>query len=162
MDKELLDIYKNGNYIVRIYSDGTKIKSSKDDKFIADFPDSIDLKITNYCDLNCPMCHEKSSTDGFEGDLNSSFLNSLHRGTELAIGGGNPLSHKKLLPFLVKMKRKKVICNLTLNEKHFLKHKSGIDFKSFGSFTFESSSHPPKIMSPFNFTPSFKITEFKE
>lgn len=120
---KLLASYLNGNYVVRLYEDGTKIKDTKDDKFVASFPDSMDVKITNYCDLNCPMCHEVSSVDGKEGDLNSKFLSSLKKGVELAIGGGNPLSHKDLIPFLKKMRDKGVICNLTINEKHLLKNK---------------------------------------
>ncbi len=121
---ELLSSYKNGNYTVKLYSDGTKIKETDDDSFVAEFPDSIDIKITNYCDLFCPMCHEKSSIDGKEGNLESSFLESLPSGIELAIGGGNPLSHSGLLPFLEKMKKRGIICNLTVNEKHLIKNKS--------------------------------------
>ncbi len=120
---KLLARYLNGNYVVRLYEDGTKIKDTRDDKLIASFPDSMDVKITNYCDLNCPMCHEMSSTLGKEGDLNSEFFSSLERGVELAIGGGNPLSHKDLVPFLERMKERGIICNLTINEKHLLKNK---------------------------------------
>lgn len=118
----LLAKYKNGNYIVKLYEDGTKIKETQEDKFIADFPDSIDLKITNYCDLNCKMCHENSSTDGKHAGFEHNFLNTLKAGTELAIGGGNPLSHPNLIEFLSKMKAQKVICNLTVNETHFQKN----------------------------------------
>lgn len=127
MKKKLLASYLNGNYVVRLYEDGTKIKDTNDDKFIASFPDSIDLKITNYCDLNCPMCHEMSSISGKEGNLNSEFLMSLKKGSELAIGGGNPLSHKDLIPFLKRMKDRGVICNLTINEKHLITNKALVE-----------------------------------
>ena len=119
---KLLACYLNGNYRVKLFEDGTKVKETTEDCFRASFPDSIDLKITNYCDLNCPMCHELSSSSGKEGNLNSEFLNSLKKGTELAVGGGNPLSHKDLLSFLKRMKDKGIICNLTVNEKHLLKN----------------------------------------
>lgn len=122
-NRKLLARYKNGNYTVRLYDDGTKIKSTLDDEFDADFPDSVDLKITDYCDMNCPMCHESSSVSGCHADLSSHFLDTFFAGTELAIGGGNPLSHPDLLPFLNKMKQKGVICNLTVNEKHLLANK---------------------------------------
>jgi len=118
----MLAYYKNGNYLVKLYRDGTKIKQTKDDFFRADFPDSIDLKITNYCDLNCPMCHEKSTKRGKHADLDKPFLNTLQRGTELAIGGGNPLSHPQILPFLQRLKKQGIICNLTVNERHFLQN----------------------------------------
>lgn len=117
---ELLTTYKNGNYQVKLYDDGTKIKTANDGFFNAEFPDSIDLKITNYCDMNCPMCHENSSLDGAHADLDLDFIDTLPSGIELAIGGGNPLSHPKLLEFLIKLKEKNVITNLTVNEKHLL------------------------------------------
>lgn len=123
MPKKLLSYYKNGNYTVRLYSDGTKMKETLANSFVAAFPDSIDLKITDYCDANCPMCHEMSSENGKHANLNAPFLKTLKRGTELAIGGGNPLSHPDLISFLEKMKSQGVICNLTVNEKHFLKDK---------------------------------------
>lgn len=125
--RALLARYKNGNYVVRLYNDGTKIKSTLYDDFLADFPDSIDLKITDYCELNCPMCHEGSSANGRHADLNNPFLDGIRAGTELAIGGGNPLSHPDLLPFLAKMKRKGVVCNLTVNERHFLTNRALIE-----------------------------------
>lgn len=118
-----LATYKNGNYTVRLYTDGTKIKSTPDDDFAAAFPDSIDLKITDYCDMRCPMCHENSSPEKGHGDVGVPFLQTLHRGTELAIGGGNPLSHPKLAQLLQSMKERGVICNLTVNEAHFLQSK---------------------------------------
>ncbi len=124
---KLIAWYRNGNYTVRLFSDGTKIKSTKYDKFIAKFPDSMDLKITDYCDMNCPMCHEKSSVNGKAGNLNEEFLSTLKWGTELAIGGGNPLSHPDLIPFLERMKDRGVICNLTVNEAHLIKDRSLID-----------------------------------
>ncbi len=121
MEKELLFKYHNGNYEVLLYSDGTKIKRTDEDFFRADFPDSIDLKITDYCDGNCPMCHENSSTNGKHASLDAPFLKTLKRGTELAVGGGNALAHPHLIPFLEQMKEQGVVCNITVNERHLLK-----------------------------------------
>ena len=45
----LLGEYQNGNYTVKIYNDGTKIRETNDDVFVASFPECIDLKITNNC-----------------------------------------------------------------------------------------------------------------
>ncbi len=124
---KLLNEYTNGNYKVQIYEDGTKIKTTDDDEFIADFPDSMDMKITNYCDMNCPMCHEKSTVDGQHAQLNQKFFDTLRAGTELAIGGGNPLSHPELIPFLERMQKQGIICNITVNEVHLLNNKSLIE-----------------------------------
>lgn len=112
--------YKNGNYTVSLFSDGTKIKRTPFDRFEAEFPDSIDLKITDRCDMGCAMCHESSSVLGRHGDLSAPFLDTLRSGTELAIGGGDPLAHPRLLWFLERMGERGVICNLTVNEKHLL------------------------------------------
>ena len=49
-------------------------------------------------------CHEQSGPHGVHGDLNNPLLDTLHPYTELAIGGGNPLEHPDLIPFLQKMK----------------------------------------------------------
>lgn len=56
---ELMNTYTNGNHTVRIYSDGTKIKETidpNDDHFTYEFPESFDLKITDYCDAGCTYC----------------------------------------------------------------------------------------------------------
>ena len=156
-ESPLLKRYRNGNYTVRIYEDGTKERFTPEDEFKPEFPESIDLKITDRCDLLCPMCHESSSPDGEEGDLSLHFLYSLPEGMELAIGGGNPLSHPGLVDFLKEEKRRGVIANLTINETHLLLHAPfvsslieqglihglGISLNRFDERTFDfASSHP--------------------
>lgn len=119
----ILGQYQNGNYSVTILSDGTKIRENNLDFFDAEFPESMDIKITNVCDMGCPMCHEDSKPNGKHGDiLNLPFLDSLHEFTELAIGGGNPLSHPDFIPFLHLLKERKLIANVTVNEVHFMKN----------------------------------------
>ena len=44
---KILGAYKNGNYHVCIMDDGTKIRSNDLDFFKAEFPVSMDIKITN-------------------------------------------------------------------------------------------------------------------
>lgn len=115
----LLGYYKNGNYTVSLYSDGTKIRENDLDNLTPNFPENIDLKITNYCDAGCLYCHEDSTKLGLHGDLSVDFINTLSPFTELAIGGGNPLDHPSLLPFLYKLKERNIIANLTINQIHF-------------------------------------------
>lgn len=129
---KLLGKYKNGNYSVLIFDDGTKVRYAMDlkdnDEFIAEFPESFDCKITDYCDARCPMCHENSSIKGKHGDImNQKFIDTLKPYTEIAIGGGNPLSHPDLIPFLTKLKNKNIIVNLTVNQKHFIDQLNLID-----------------------------------
>lgn len=117
----VLGTYKNGNYVVTILSNGTKIRETEADEFNADFPENIDIKITNRCDMNCPMCHENSYEGGQHGDImNAKFIETLHPYTELAIGGGDALSHPDLVPFLEKLRAKNIIPNLTVNQHHFM------------------------------------------
>ena len=113
--------YRNGNYTVTLDTKtGTKIRENDLDFFEADTVESMDIKITNYCDMGCKMCHENSSPLGQHGDiLGPSFLDKLHPYTELAIGGGNPLEHPDLYEFLVKCKERKFIPSMTINQKHF-------------------------------------------
>lgn len=120
----LLHKYLNGNVLVSIYDDGTKIQKWPDDESPKPiFPNSFDLKITNYCDLGCKFCHEMSTVKGEHGDLvlMAKLVEELPMGTEIAIGGGNPLDHPGLLSFLERCKELGLICNLTINFNHLEK-----------------------------------------
>jgi molybdenum cofactor biosynthesis enzyme MoaA len=117
-----LGSYTNGNSRVSIYSDGTKIRETDDDEFNEVFPENIDLKITNRCDMGCPMCHENSYPDGEHGLLGVKFIDTLRPHTEISIGGGNALCHPQLTEFLIGLKQRQVIANLTVNQVHFMKH----------------------------------------
>lgn len=117
---KLIGSYKNGNYITSIFDDGTKVRATKDDSFIPDFAENMDIKITDYCDMGCKFCHEGSGVHGNHGDiLNASFIDTLHPFQEVAIGGGDATSHPDLIPFLKRLKEKRVIANLTVNQYHF-------------------------------------------
>ena len=115
--------YKNGNYTVSLnILDGTKIRQNNLDYFEPDTVESFDYKITNKCDRNCEQCHEASSNFGKHGDiLSPSFLDKLHPYCEIAIGGGNPLTHPDLDAFLLKCKERRHIPSMTVNQIHFEK-----------------------------------------
>lgn len=114
----LLHLYQNGNYDVKIYSDGTKVRTTEDDEFIAQFPENIDCKITNKCDMGCAFCHENSVIDGLHGNINHPILSTLHPGQEIAIGGGNIFEHPDFEEFLIRLKDLGVISNITVNQYH--------------------------------------------
>jgi len=117
----LIGKYQNGNYTVSIFDDGTKIRENDLDFFEAEFPESMDLKITNKCHNGCAFCHENSTCDGKHGDImSSSFIDKLHPYTEIAIGGGNPLEHPDLVPFLEKLKTLKMIPSMTIRQNDFM------------------------------------------
>lgn len=114
---------KNGNYMMFIdLETGTKIRKNNLDCFIPEKPESMDIKITNKCDMGCAFCHENSTSDGLHGDImNLKFIETLLSYTELALGGGNPLTHPDLVPFLEKCKSLKLIPSMTINQVHFMK-----------------------------------------
>lgn len=111
--------YTNGNTTVTILEDGTKIREFENSPKIV-HPESIDVKITDYCDMGCLYCHESSTKNGLHGDLAKllEIIEKLPAGVELAIGGGNPLSHPNLIAFLKSLKMQGIIANITVNQGH--------------------------------------------
>lgn len=116
----LLGIYENGNANVAIFADGTKITQTDESDFDYEFANNIDIKITDYCQHKCPFCFEGSTEEGKHGDLDHPILKTLKPYQEIAIGGGNPLKHSDLIPFLKQMKGQKVITNMTINQIDFM------------------------------------------
>lgn len=125
--------YQNGNYMVSIdLANGTKTRENDLDFFKADFPECCDYKITNCCPFgNCQFCHENSTPNGKHGDIlgeqGIKVLESFHEYTELAIGGGDPLSHPDLIPFLRKCKELNLIPNMTVHQFAFMKNQELIE-----------------------------------
>lgn len=116
---QVLHSYTNGNTKVVLFEDGSK-ERTYDGVALPVHPESIDIKITNYCDAGCSFCHEKSTVAGQHGDLDklAEVLASLPAGVEIALGGGNPLSHPDLMPFLKKAQAQGLVVNITINQKH--------------------------------------------
>ena len=116
--------YTNGNVQVFInVQDGTKIRTTMDDEFDAAFPESVDMKITNRCNMGCVMCHEGSTPDGEHADLSNldkTFLSTMRPHTEIAIGGGAATSHPQIEEFLEYLKGKEILANITVHEKELL------------------------------------------
>lgn len=117
-------IYRNGNYLVRISEDGSKSYTT----FIAwedykpEFPDSLDVKITNRCSGGCPFCHENSNPEGKDADLDrlEKVLYTLpeHTPIEIALGGGNICEFgdiPKLVKFISGLKSRGFNISITQN-----------------------------------------------
>ena len=119
---KILGKYRNGNYNVTIMDDGTKIRETEEEDFIPAFAENCDVTITNRCDGGCPWCYMGCTPNGKHADLLSQpWINTLHPYTELAING-NDLTHPQLIEFLHLLKDKKIIANLTVHQKHFMKN----------------------------------------
>lgn len=90
------EYYLNGNYMVFYDYGDRQIKRCLriGEDFKAEFPDSIDLKITNKCSHGCLYCHENSVSEGASFNLDHTIetLRQLPKyPIEIAIGGGNVL-----------------------------------------------------------------------
>jgi len=124
---EVLTRYTNGNYKVILLKNGTKIRYNSLDNLTPEFAESIDCTITEKCDGGCEYCYLGCNIHGKHADLNQNFFNSLHKGQELALNG-NDLSHPELIEFLNRMKNQGVICNITVNQIHFIREIEKIRF----------------------------------
>ena len=114
--------YKNGDFEVSLFDDGTKVRTGSGSAL---FPESMDVKITNYCDAYCPFCHEVSTESGKHADLDATIelILQLPAGAEIAIGGGNPFAHPDVVGFVKTLSDAGIICNATINEIHFPQYK---------------------------------------
>lgn len=133
MKKKLLHSYLNGNVRVELFEDGTKTQEWPGDTYAdanPEYPVSMDVKITNYCDLGCKFCHEESTTNGKHCDTYKliDLLCDLPEGTELALGGGNPLDHPDIELILRDLREYQLIPNMTVNYKHIPKYHDLINY----------------------------------
>ena len=112
--------YKNGNYTVTIYDDGTKVRETNDDKFIPNFAECIDVNLSYKCNVGCKFCYLNCNPRGREADLKSEntlkFLDSLKPYTEIALNLNN-YEMKGLKYFLTEAKKRNIIANVTVNIK---------------------------------------------
>ena len=126
---ELLAKYINGGHKVEIFSDGTKVRTTWNDSLPPRLPEQMDLKITDWCDAGCAWCHEKSTTKGKHADLDKTreLLRVLPAGSEIAIGGGDPLSHPGFVEFVRDLSSQGLIPSVTVNGVHFDKHRATLE-----------------------------------
>ena len=128
---KLLAKYQNGNYTVRLFDDGTKIRQNDLDNLTPDFAESMDVTITTVCSgvpgydngKLCDYCYLCCGPHGKHADLTNPIFDTVHAGTEMAINA-NDMTHPGLEAFLIKMKEKGVFVNITINQKHL---KSNVD-----------------------------------
>lgn len=123
--KAICEGVANGNIRTSLYSDGTRTISYSGKKMEPEYPVSLDVKVTNWCDNSycAAFCHEKSNKRGIHGDLQEGarLLSQLPEGSEVAIGGGATQSHPDLESFLSKLKSHRLVPNLTINQFHLNK-----------------------------------------
>ena len=110
------DVYQNGNETLILGGDGSKIRLCRDETPAPEYPDSIDLKITDCCCVGCPFCYEGCTEDGQNGEIPKKLFRQIPPFTELAIGGGDALLHPQVFDLPVKRRQH---MNLTLHSSSF-------------------------------------------
>lgn len=101
------------------------------EEFMPDFPDSIDLKITNKCEWSCPWCHESSNKNGksFSLSRTKEILSVLPKvPIEIAIGGGNVLDiAEDTLDLVLWLKERNNQPRITINYRDVEKYWNEVD-----------------------------------
>ncbi len=120
-----LATYRNGGYQVDIHADGTKVRTEVDSSLAPVLPEQMDLKLTDWCDAGCAWCHEKSTPKGVHGNVDRALelLQVLPAGVEVAIGGGDPLSHPDFERFVRGIRGYGLVPSVTVNGRHFERHR---------------------------------------
>lgn len=111
-----------------LFGGGLRLRMSFDDKAPAlvkgDFPELVDIKITDFCPFGCAYCYQGSTRSGAHADIKNirSVASALgHLGTlEVAIGGGEPTMHPEFIEVLRSFKRAGILPSFTTrNHKWF-------------------------------------------
>lgn len=125
----LIAAYQNGGYQVSIYNDGTKVRDELNADVPPRVPEHMDLKLTDWCDAGCAWCHEKSTTKGGHGNVDTTLalLKGLPAGVEVAIGGGDPLSHPDFERFVRGLRDYGLLPSVTVNGRHFERHRAVLE-----------------------------------
>lgn len=114
--------YQNGNAIIKLFDNGTRIIETYDDKLDLDYPLNLDIRVSTSCsfanNICKEFCHESAIVNGKDCDYIKlqSKLEILPKGIELAIGC-NKLTDN-LYEFLIWCYNKGFICNITVNQGH--------------------------------------------
>lgn len=125
----LLGAYRNGGYQIELYSDGTKVRTEIDGTSPPRLPEQLDAKITDWCDAGCAWCHEGSTTKGTHCDVDRTLalFKDLQPGTEIAIGGGDPLSHPEFERLVRGLRGFGIVPSVTVNGRHFERHRTVLE-----------------------------------
>lgn len=126
--------YQNGNSIVNLFDDGTRVIHYEDELNL-EFPLNIDIRVSSKCTFGynpktnkafCDFCHESQRTDGDECDYNDlkDKLKGLPKGIELAIGANNITND--LYTFILWCDTQDYIVNLTINQGHLKRDSDGL------------------------------------
>jgi hypothetical protein len=102
----------------------------------------VDLKITDYCATGCTFCYQSSTKQGKPADFEKikGTLDALAKLKvfEVAIGGGNPVSHPKFIEILEYARSLGIVPNFSTRDLSFFRDKAALKriATACGSFAF--------------------------
>ena len=112
---------KNGNYYILYgfqWGNKEKLRLQVDSipDMIPEYPELVDIKITNACEHNCPFCYMASTPNGKHADLIDikNIIRMFNKKTEFALGGGNVLIHPDFDKIVKYIDRLNHIANITI------------------------------------------------
>lgn len=122
-------VYDRGDHwVVYNNEDGLKLRIPKDlgenlitptdDAIVrSDFPELVDIKVTDRCAMGCTFCYQASTPTGPHGDWDKAYRLVDYLAEmgvlEVAIGGGEPLQWRKFSQFVDLLHRKEITPNVT-------------------------------------------------
>ena len=120
------NVYKNGNYWIGYSMWGSRLRfMTEPGECVPQYPELVDLKITDMCKNNCAFCYAGSTPKGQHAEfsflqkvirqLSTTYKAQYERMTEFAIGGGNPLEHPEFNKIVELIKENGNIANVTIN-----------------------------------------------
>lgn len=112
---------KNGNYYIlygETFGRKEKMRLQVDSipDMIPEYPELVDMKITNACEHKCPFCYMASTPKGQHADTNDIYkiVNNFKNKTEFALGGGNVLLHPEFNKIVKRIAKNNHIVNITI------------------------------------------------
>ena len=118
---KITDRVKNGNYYIlygSIFSRKEKVRLQVDSipDMIPEYPELVDMKITDACQHKCPFCYMASTPNGKHAELRDIYtlIPQFKYKTEFALGGGNVLLHPYFTSIVKRISEKNHIANITI------------------------------------------------
>lgn len=109
-------------------------------------PELIDIKITDKCDHNCAYCYQASNKNGYHSSKETMIYIAdacaIMKVFEVALGGGDPISHPDIIDIIKEFKTKKIIANLSTKSTAWLSNDSfrNAIFENCGTVAFSVST----------------------
>lgn len=114
------------------------------DPDIAQFPELVDMKITDFCDAGCAYCYQGSTPSGAHAENYYWLIKALEKMKvfEVAIGGGEPTKHPKFAEILRTFRYANIIPNFTTRSTEWMENDQRLEniLKEAGAVGFSVDS----------------------